>query len=58
MKKLTQDLKKDINLLRLAELPMFKENKPDFSRLKEEVMKKHNISEKAIDRELDKPEDK
>ena len=58
MKKLTQQLKSDIKLLNLAEMPMFKENKPDFSQFKDELMKKHNISDDAIKRELCKTKDK
>ena len=58
MKKLTEQLKSDIKLLNLAELPMFKENKPDFSQFKDELMKKHNISDEAIKRELNKPKHK
>jgi hypothetical protein len=58
MKKLTEKLKSDIKLLNLAELPMFKENKPDFSQFKDELMKKHNISDDAIKRELGKTKDK
>jgi len=58
MKKLTQQLKSDIKLLNLTELPMFKENKPDFSQFKDELMKKHNLSDQTLKRELDKPKDK
>jgi hypothetical protein len=54
MKKNTEELKRDVKILHLGELPMFKENKSDFKQFKEALMKKHNVSDDAIKRELRK----
>ena len=54
MKKITEDLKSDIRLLRLGELPLFKENRSDFNEFKEALKRKHNISDSTIKSELRK----
>ncbi|MFI5145363.1 MAG: hypothetical protein ACHQJ4_07180 [Ignavibacteria bacterium] len=54
MKKIPDNLKSDIKILHLGELPLFKENKSDFDQFKEALKRKHNISDKTINRELRK----
>jgi len=54
LKKLTEETKRDIKLLSLGSLSIFKDNKADFRQVREHVKREHNISESTIERELKK----
>jgi hypothetical protein len=54
MKKISKGLKKDIKLLSLGKLSIFKENREDFKQLRKQVMREHNVSGATIEREMKK----
>ena len=54
MKKINEDLKSDIKLLKLGELSLFKEDKNSFNEFRDALKKKHNIPDSTIKRELKK----